>query len=65
MLIPILGLLIIITVSMICVKIGSVALRMTGMNQESASFQSLSAFTGTGFTTREAETITKDRRRRK
>ncbi|MCZ6688817.1 MAG: TrkA-C domain protein, partial [Planctomycetota bacterium] len=64
-LIPILGLLIIITVSMICVKIGSVALRMTGMSQESASFQSLSAFTGTGFTTKEAETITKDRRRRK
>lgn len=64
-LVPVLALLIIITLSMICVKIGSVALRMTGMDQESASFQSLSAFTGTGFTTREAENITKDRRRRK
>lgn len=64
-LVPVLALLIIITTSMICVKIGSVALRMTGMDQESASFQSLSAFTGTGFTTREAESVTKDRRRRK
>ena len=58
-------LLILMGISMFCVKIGSVALRMTGMDQDTASFQSLSAFSGTGFTTREAEAITKDRRRRK
>ena len=64
-LVPVLALLIIVTVSAICVKIGSVAFRMTGLDQDTASFQSLSAFSGTGFTTREAESVTKDRRRRK
>jgi hypothetical protein len=58
-------LVLVLAISMTCVKIGSAALRMTGLDQETASFQALSAFTGTGFTTREAETITKDRRRRR
>ena len=55
----------IIILGTILVKIGSVALRMTGLDQETASFQALSLFSGTGFTTRESELITKDRRRRK
>jgi hypothetical protein len=58
-------LVLVLAISMTCVKIGSAALRMTGLDQETASFQAVSAFTGTGFTTREAETVTKDRRRRR
>ena len=55
----------VLAIGMTCVKIGSVALRMTGLDQQTASFQALSAFSGTGFTTRESEVITKDRRRRR
>jgi len=39
------------------IRVASVALRLTGLAEDSARFQSLSAFTGTGFTTIEAETI--------
>ena len=38
---------------------------MTGIDKETAAFQSLSAFTGTGFTTSEAENIVNHRERRK
>ncbi len=58
-------LVVVLAIGMTCVKIGSVAFRMTGLDQQTSSFQALSAFTGTGFTTREAETITRDRRRRR
>ena len=44
-----------IAVAMVIVRIGAVALEMTGMDRQAARFQALSAFTGTGFTTREAE----------
>lgn len=55
----------VILLSAIFVKIGAVSLRMTGLDKESASFQSLSAFSGTGFTTTEAELILKHKTRRK
>ena len=55
----------IVIVSMFVVKIGSVAYRMTGLDRNTASFQALSAFSGTGFTTREAELIVNNPRRRK
>lgn len=57
--------LIVIFVSYLIVRAGAVALMMTGMDWETARFQSLSAFTGTGFTTREAEIVLKHPTRRK
>ena len=59
------ALIIVIVVSALIIKIGSVALRMTGIDKETARFQSLSAFTGTGFTTTEAENIVNHPTRRK
>jgi hypothetical protein len=57
--------LIVIFISYLIVRAGGVALMMTGMDWERARFQSLSAFTGTGFTTREAEIVLKHPTRRK
>lgn len=51
------GLLIIITLSIVVVRIGSVALELTGLPPEIASFQAQSAFSGVGFTTKESEAI--------
>ncbi len=47
--------LIVIVVSFIAIKVGAVAFEITGLNSKQAIFQALSAFTGTGFTTKEAE----------
>lgn len=49
--------LIAIFVLILIVKAASVALRLTGMDEKKASFQALSAVTGTGFTTKESEQI--------
>ena len=54
-----------VAVSFIAIRIGAVALEMTGLDPAAASFQALSAFTGTGFTTREAELITRHPVRRR
>lgn len=54
-----------ILVSFIIVRIGAIALELTGLEWSLAKFQSLSCFTGTGFTTREAELITGNPRRRR
>ncbi len=43
--------------SLLIVRGASIALMMTGMDENRARFQALSAFSGTGFTTREAELI--------
>jgi hypothetical protein len=43
--------------SFLVVRAGAVALMMTGVEAEKARFQSLSAYSGTGFTTREAESV--------
>jgi len=56
---------VIIITSLIVVRIGSVALSMTGLSEELARFQAQSAFTGVGFTTNEAEVIMHDPARRK
>jgi len=56
---------ILLTVSLFVVRIASVALRLTGLSDDVARFQSLSAFTGTGFTTHEAEMIVNYPLRRK
>lgn len=52
-----LSIFVLLSVSVFIMRIASVALRLTGMAEDSARFQALSAFTGTGFTTSEAEVI--------
>ena len=54
----------ILIVSFIIVRIGAVVFELTGLEWSLAKFQSLSCFTGTGFTTREAELITGHPQRR-
>lgn len=49
--------LLIILVSFLLVRAAAIGLMMTGLDEKKARFQALSAFTGTGFTTREAETV--------
>ncbi len=61
----ILSIFIILGVSYIIVRIATVALTLTGMDEEKARFQALSAFTGTGFTTEEAEVVVKHPIRRR
>ncbi|MBU0548270.1 MAG: potassium transporter TrkA [Candidatus Omnitrophica bacterium] len=51
------SLLIIIVLSIIVVRIGAIALELTGLSSEIASFQAQSAFSGVGFTTVESEAI--------
>ena len=55
----------IIIVSFIVVRIGAVAFELTGLEWSLAKFQALSCFTGTGFTTKEAELITGNPQRRR
>jgi hypothetical protein len=52
-------------VSFIVVRIGAIAFQLTGLEWSLAKFQALSCFSGTGFTTREAELIVGQPRRRK
>lgn len=56
---------IVILASFAIVRVGAVAFQLTGLEWSLAKFQALSCFTGTGFTTREAETITTHPQRRK
>jgi len=50
--------------SFLIVRAASVALMMTGLEKNKARFQALSAFSGTGFTTKESESIVNHPRRR-
>ncbi|MBD3233592.1 MAG: potassium transporter TrkA [candidate division Zixibacteria bacterium] len=56
-LVGILALLIVLGLSLVITRIASTALSLTGLSYEAAKFQARSAFTGTGFTTSEAENI--------
>lgn len=56
-LIPILSLLVVVAVGLLIVRIGTVALVLTGLSKELAHFQALSAFMGVGFTTSESEQV--------
>ena len=58
-------LIVFICVSYLIVRAGGIALEMTGMERSRARFQALSAFSGTGFTTKEAELVVNHPRRRK
>jgi len=52
-------------ISLIITRIASTALSLTGLSLDAARFQARSAFTGTGFTTQEAEKIVSHPLRRK
>jgi hypothetical protein len=52
-----LSLMLIFTISFTFVRIAAVAMRLTGLSENMARFQALSALTGTGFTTTESEMI--------
>jgi hypothetical protein len=54
----------VILLSVMIVRAGAIALRMTGVDQKTANFQALSAFTRSGFTTRESETVVSHPQRR-
>lgn len=54
-----------IVISFFIVRVGAIALELTGVPRRKARFQALSAFTGTGFTTRESEMIVNHAQRRK
>jgi len=56
--------LIAVIASFIVVRIGAVAFQLTGLEWSLAKFQALSCFSGTGFTTREAELVVGHPRRR-
>ena len=58
-------LLVTILVSFIVVRIGGFALQLTGIEGDVARFQALSAFSGTGFTTTEAERVVRHMTRRR
>lgn len=53
----ILALLLVLVVSIVTVRIGATALRMTGLSWDAAMFQAHSAFFSVGFTTTEAEMV--------
>jgi len=57
LLLPILSLLVAVTLSLIIIRVATMALMLTGLSRESARFQAHSTFTGVGFTTHEAESI--------
>jgi len=52
-------------VSFVIVRIGAIAFQLTGLEWSLAKFQALSCFSGTGFTTKEAELITGNKQRRR
>lgn len=52
-----LSIFVLLSISVFVIRVAAVALRITGLTDASARFQALSAFTGTGFTTSEAETV--------
>lgn len=47
----------VLVLSLIVVRVATVALTLTGLSKDSARFQARSAWTGTGFTTRESENV--------
>lgn len=55
--IGIVALLTVLALSLVITRLAAVALAMTGLSREAASFQARSAFTGTGFTTGESEKV--------
>jgi len=56
---------IVLVASFIIIRIGAIAFQLTGLEWSLAKFQALSCFSGTGFTTKEAELVTSHPQRRK
>jgi len=56
--------LVVLTIWLFILWLGSIALEATGMERRKARFQALSALTSTGFSTREAESVVNHPRRR-
>ncbi|MDP8289993.1 MAG: hypothetical protein P9M02_03375 [Candidatus Susulua stagnicola] len=56
---------IVVVIFFFIVRVATVILKLTGMDEGTARFQAISAFTGTGFTTAAAETILDDKLRSK
>lgn len=52
-----LSIFVLLSLSIFIIRVAAVALRYTGLADTTARFQALSAFSGTGFTTSEAETV--------
>ncbi|NIP22972.1 MAG: TrkA-C domain protein, partial [Phycisphaerae bacterium] len=63
--VAVMSLLVVFALSLLVVRVGSIAFQMTGLSEEVANFQSLSAFSGAGFTTSEAETVLTNPARRR
>lgn len=59
-----LSLFIVILLSITVIRVGAVALEITGLSTDVSSFQAMSAFTGVGFTTLESEKIVQNPMRR-
>ncbi len=55
--IAVISFLIVILISILIIRIGSIALELTGLSGDVAKFQAQSAYTGVGFTTSEAEYV--------
>ncbi|MDT0278119.1 TrkA C-terminal domain-containing protein [Blastococcus goldschmidtiae] len=58
-------LIVVVTLGLLVTRVATVALTMTGMTLQHARFQARSAFTGTGFTTSEAEAVVNHPARRR
>lgn len=54
-LIGVVALITILTLSLLITRVATIALTMAGLSEDTACFQARSAFTGTGFTTKESE----------
>jgi hypothetical protein len=55
----------VIFIFFLIVRAAAIALMMTGLDEKRAKFQALSAFSGTGFTTKEAESVINNPKRRR
>ncbi|MGY1711755.1 cation:proton antiporter regulatory subunit [Geodermatophilus sp. SYSU D00758] len=53
----VISLIVVVMLGLVVTRVATVALTMTGMTLQHARFQARSAFTGTGFTTSEAESV--------
>ncbi|MEZ4322106.1 MAG: TrkA C-terminal domain-containing protein [Myxococcota bacterium] len=60
----VIGLIVILAAAYVIVIAGASAYEITGLDRNAAVFQSLSAFTGTGFTTLQAEKVVEHKARR-
>lgn len=59
------SLIVVVTLGLLVTRVATVALTVTGMSLDHARFQARSAFTGTGFTTSEAEAVVSHPARRR